>query len=160
MIAALKAFRMRKSVMTTSLSATCCFANYALTESIYKEKSLLDSIFMNGVFSIVAAILIQNNRATAGNRRINEMTYKVRHLFNEECRVAWKDGLNLTVKELVVAANAKDAEIAQLKAQLDRIQALVDEQANDEGLWFKHVYITEDVLQQALRKLHAVIEDK
>ncbi|HVM95121.1 MAG TPA: hypothetical protein VMT89_01975 [Candidatus Acidoferrales bacterium] len=38
-------------------------------------------------------------------------------------------------------------------------QRLVDDQANDEGLWFEHVYITEDTLQRALRNLHSAIED-
>lgn len=38
------------------------------------------------------------------------------------------------------------------------IRALVDEQAEDGGLWFVAETITEDYLQLALRKLHAVIE--
>jgi hypothetical protein len=40
------------------------------------------------------------------------------------------------------------------------IKAVVDEQANDDGLWFIPVTITEDILQRALRRLHAVIEGK
>ena len=48
----------------------------------------------------------------------------------------------------------------QLKAQLARIQSLVDAQAEDEGLWFKPVYVTEHIFQVALRELHAAIEDK
>lgn len=40
------------------------------------------------------------------------------------------------------------------------IRAVVDEQANDEGLWFVPVTITEDYLQKALRRLHEVIEGK
>jgi hypothetical protein len=40
------------------------------------------------------------------------------------------------------------------------IKAVVDEQANDDGLWFVPHTITEDILQRALRRLHAVIEDK
>ncbi len=39
------------------------------------------------------------------------------------------------------------------------IRKVVDEQAEDEGLWFVPVTITEDILQRALRRLHAVIED-
>ncbi len=35
---------------------------------------------------------------------------------------------------------------------------LVLEQAEDEGLWFKAQYITEDYLQRALRALHAAVE--
>lgn len=42
--------------------------------------------------------------------------------------------------------------------KLVSIQAVVDEQANDDGLWFDAVYITEAYLQAALRRLHAVIE--
>lgn len=37
---------------------------------------------------------------------------------------------------------------------------MVDEQANDDGLWFVPVTITEDYLQRALRRLHAAIEGK
>lgn len=42
----------------------------------------------------------------------------------------------------------------------EAIKAVVDEQAEDEGLWFVPQTITEDYLQRALRKLHAVIEGK
>lgn len=41
---------------------------------------------------------------------------------------------------------------------LEKIQKVVDEQAEDESLWFIPRYITEDLLQRALRRLHAVIE--
>lgn len=44
------------------------------------------------------------------------------------------------------------------EAERERLRALVNEQAEDEGLWFKAEYITEAYLQQALRKLHALIE--
>ena len=50
--------------------------------------------------------------------------------------------------------------VKELKAQLARIQSLVDAQAEDEGLWFKPVYVTEHIFQVALRELHAAIEDK
>lgn len=40
------------------------------------------------------------------------------------------------------------------------IKAVVDEQANDDGLWFIPVTITEDYLQRALRRLHEVVEGK
>lgn len=36
--------------------------------------------------------------------------------------------------------------------------ALVKAQAEDEGLWFRPVYISEDYLQQALRQLHDAVE--
>lgn len=44
------------------------------------------------------------------------------------------------------------------KKSAERIKKVVAEQAEDEGLWFNAVYITEDYLQQALRRLHRVIE--
>ena len=40
----------------------------------------------------------------------------------------------------------------------DELQALVEEQAEDEGLWFRVNTAPEAYLQQELRKLHAVIE--
>jgi hypothetical protein len=40
------------------------------------------------------------------------------------------------------------------------IKAVVDEQANDDSLWFVPETITEDILQRALRRLHAAIEGK
>jgi 2-methylisocitrate lyase-like PEP mutase family enzyme len=46
------------------------------------------------------------------------------------------------------------------KEAIEEIQAVVDEQAEDEGLWFIARTITEDILQRALRRLHEVIERK
>ncbi len=43
---------------------------------------------------------------------------------------------------------------------LDEIRAVVDEQAEDEGLWFCARTATEAYLQQELRKLHAVVEGR
>jgi len=37
---------------------------------------------------------------------------------------------------------------------------VVNEQADDEGLWFVAETITEDYLQRALRRLHAAVEGK
>ena len=42
----------------------------------------------------------------------------------------------------------------------DAIKALVEEQANDDGLWFVAETCAEAYLQQELRRLHAVIEGK
>lgn len=44
------------------------------------------------------------------------------------------------------------------EARLSAVQALVDEQSEDEGLWFCAETAPEDYLQLALRRLHAVIE--
>jgi len=46
---------------------------------------------------------------------------------------------------------SKEIEVAAL-------QRIVEEQANDEGLWFKSVYITESYLQSELRRLHEAAE--
>ena len=35
----------------------------------------------------------------------------------------------------------------------DEVRKIVDEQANSDALWFRAEYITEDVLQRALRRL-------
>lgn len=48
------------------------------------------------------------------------------------------------------------AEAAPLER--DAALALVNEQAEDPGLWFMATTITEDMLQRALRRLHAAIE--
>lgn len=61
----------------------------------------------------------------------------------------------LTVLLKVCPSVLEDATIG---ARLKAIQDLVNEQAEDEGLWFIAYHITEDYLQQALRKLHATIE--
>ena len=42
----------------------------------------------------------------------------------------------------------------------DELQKLVDEQSNDEELWFEAEFITEKKLQEALKKLHKLIEDR
>ena len=54
----------------------------------------------------------------------------------------------------------KPQEIAELEAEHRKIRALVDEQAEDEGLWFQATTVTEAYLQQELRRLHGVIEDE
>lgn len=41
---------------------------------------------------------------------------------------------------------------------LQKARALVDQQAEDEGLWFRAEQASEAYLQQALRKLHALLE--
>jgi len=46
---------------------------------------------------------------------------------------------------------SKEIEVAAL-------QRIIEEQANDEGLWFKSVYITESYLQSELRRLHEAAE--
>ena len=43
---------------------------------------------------------------------------------------------------------------------LDRIVALVNKQAEDEGLWFEARTAPEAYLQRELRKLHALIEQE
>ena len=48
----------------------------------------------------------------------------------------------------------------KIKEHIQQIKTLVDAQAEDEGLWFKAENISEAYLQQALRKLHEVIENK
>lgn len=40
------------------------------------------------------------------------------------------------------------------------IKAVIDEQADDEGLWFHAETAAEAYVQQALRRLHAIIEGK
>lgn len=42
--------------------------------------------------------------------------------------------------------------------RIDEVIKLVDEQAEDEGLWFVAETTSEAYLQSALRRLHAVIE--
>jgi len=51
-----------------------------------------------------------------------------------------------------------EKENARLQAQVDSIQAVVNEQAEDEGLWHECEYLSEEYIQSALRRLHRVIE--
>ena len=50
--------------------------------------------------------------------------------------------------------------INKLENRLAAIQKVVNEQAEDEGLWINPDYITEAYLQAALRRLHRVIEEE
>jgi len=47
-----------------------------------------------------------------------------------------------------------------LKARVQEMEAMVADQADDEGLWFVALTAPEAYLQQALRKLHRAIERK
>ena len=51
-----------------------------------------------------------------------------------------------------------DFELMALLAKLETMKQTVDEQAEDEGLWFVAARASEAYLQQELRQLHAVIE--
>jgi len=54
----------------------------------------------------------------------------------------------------------QDAAIKKLRQQLAAIKVVVAAQADDDGLWFEAGTCAEAYLQQALRRLHAVIEEK
>lgn len=43
--------------------------------------------------------------------------------------------------------------------KIERVLNIVEAQANDEGLWFVATRVTEQYLQQELRRLHAAIEE-
>lgn len=51
-----------------------------------------------------------------------------------------------------------DALYERDRSRLAAAMAVVQEQAEDDGLWFRAEHATEDYLQCALRRLHAVIE--
>ena len=48
--------------------------------------------------------------------------------------------------------------IVEAARRVADLQTIVDEQAEDEGLWFHAITASEAYLQQELRRLHAVIE--
>ena len=48
--------------------------------------------------------------------------------------------------------------MSDLIEQMSIIKRVVDEQSEDESIWFEAKYITEALLQQELRRLHHVIE--
>ncbi len=60
--------------------------------------------------------------------------------------------------EMKLSVRGYEIQIADLEAQRDAIQQVVDEQAEDEGLWFRAQTAPEAYLQQALRRLHAAVE--
>jgi|SRR3990172_463533 len=62
---------------------------------------------------------------------------------------------NLTA---IIRAAAPPAPPAGRKELSRRLTALVEQQANDEGLWFVAQTAPEAYLQAALRKLHAAVE--
>lgn len=64
-----------------------------------------------------------------------------------------------TGAQQIVIGNLRE-KIKTLTAEGAAIRAVVDEQAEDEGLWFVGRTAPEDYLQAALRRLHEVIEGK
>lgn len=96
-------------------------------------------------------------------RRIENLSseseeYKKRKAFNEECeRIYREDEKRREGSDLNTIKCLRD-ELEAIKAALLDIQSLVSEQAEDEGLWFEAEHITEAMLQQNLRQLHACIE--
>lgn len=53
---------------------------------------------------------------------------------------------------------ALEVQRPSITQELREAMKIVNEQAEDEGLWFEAEYITESVLQAALRRLHAALE--
>ena len=45
------------------------------------------------------------------------------------------------------------------REHIAKIKTIVNEQANDDGLWFNAKYASEAYLQHELRRLHKVIEE-
>lgn len=77
------------------------------------------------------------------------------------CTEAWEHewlapGLALAHKDRATLLSLLREERARAAA----MHAVVDEQAEDEGLWFQPTTITEDILQKALRRLHEAAEGK
>ena len=70
---------------------------------------------------------------------------------------AWRD---LRFKKCGEYIESLQQRIKRLEDKLSKIQDKVNEQAEDEGLWFNYKYITEDYLQRALRELHQIVEEK
>ncbi len=58
----------------------------------------------------------------------------------------------------IVLAHHFAEKLAALRAQVADLQRLVDEQAEDECLWFVDGTAAEAYVQQALRRLHAAVE--
>lgn len=63
-------------------------------------------------------------------------------------------GAEATLEDAVLALTAQE----QVAGVLSASRRLVNEQAEDEGLWFVAESVTEAYLQNALRKLHAAVE--
>lgn len=65
-----------------------------------------------------------------------------------EFRAVWK-AMNTSPPEV----------IRQLRARLSTLKELVEEQANDAGLWFDAETAPEAYVQRELRRLHSAVED-
>lgn len=68
-----------------------------------------------------------------------------------EQQAYWDGQKDERIKEL-------EQRVKELESRLESLQALVDEQAEDAGLWFFAVTASETYLQHGLRKLHAAVE--
>lgn len=62
------------------------------------------------------------------------------------------------VKKPISRAESAEARESTLRGANEAILNLINEQAEDAGLWFIPKYISEDYLQQTLRKLHKLAE--
>jgi hypothetical protein len=100
---------------------------------------------------IIKELRAENERQAARMKALDEENERLRaESALWESRT--KDGAEIIMGNVQV--------IERLRAIEAAIKVVVDEQANDDGLWFIHETITEDILQRALRRLHEVIEGK
>jgi septal ring factor EnvC (AmiA/AmiB activator) len=72
----------------------------------------------------------------------------------EQATAEWKADLR-SADEII---RHLQEELAQARAELARLRSTVDEQAEDDGLWFVAKTAPEAYLQSALRDLHTEIE--
>lgn len=58
-----------------------------------------------------------------------------------------------------MSAPTSDEALSALRAVVNELRAVVNEQAEEEGLWLHTERIEEAFLQQELRRLHAAVEN-
>lgn len=95
-----------------------------------------------------------------------ELVERLRHIIRTVLRVSEAQNISPPwsatdldgVSEAAAAIERLTAERDAAQSKLVEAVAIVNEQANDDGLWFIEQLASEAYLQQALRRLHAAIE--
>ena len=100
--------------------------------------------------------------ALAGNGQIPSREQQLQQALDAACLCA---ACKQHYEQITGEVHRK-AEVEQIQkwqaviAQFMRVRAVVDEQAEDSGLWFAATTAPEAYLMQELRRLHAAIEEK
>ncbi len=124
----------------------------ALSAKIHHESSWIDSPTLRDLDAAVAELREERRENQGLRTAIRALENSMAKLYGE--REASRKEHRAAEAELHVLLD----DLRAARKVVENIRTLVDEQAEDEGLWFEAATAPEAYLQQELRRLHEAVE--